>query len=329
MELHIDAHLWCLGTYAERYVPGGYFDAMSLEEQLETMAGIEGLEGLFVFYPTAPLPSAPDRFLSKLSEYGLRVSNLCPELWSDRKWRLGAFSTSETHIRREAIKKFKDGIDFGKAIGADSILFWPAHDGFDYPFQTNYRDGWKYLVESLQEIGEHDRSVKIAVEYKSKDPRQKQYVSNVGKAMMLLNDVGLDNVGGVIDVGHALMAQENLAESLTILDMHDKLYQIHLNENYKDSDPDMIFGTINFWENLEFFYHLNKTDFKGWSSIDIIAARDDRVRSLEIGVKLVRKYQALAEMLQEHSSEIDGNSNACRFADNIDLITDLLFPGIK
>ena len=55
MDLHVDAHLWCLGTYAERYVPGGYFDPMSVEEQLQRMAGIEGLEGLFVFYPTAPL----------------------------------------------------------------------------------------------------------------------------------------------------------------------------------------------------------------------------------------------------------------------------------
>lgn len=325
MELHVDAHLWCLGTYGERYVPGGYFDVMGVDEQLQRMSEIEGLDGLFVFYPMAPLPDDPDQLLKKLSNHNLRVSNLCPELWSDRKWKYGAFSTSQTEIRAEAIRIFKDGIDIGKAIGADSILFWPAHDGFDYPFQTNYRDAWKYLVETLQEIGEHDRSVKIAVEYKSKDPRQKQYVSNVGKLMMLLDDVGLDNVGGVIDVGHALMAQESLAESLAILDMHGKLYQIHLNENYKDADPDLLFGTINFWEIIEFFYYLNKTDFKGWSSIDIIAPRDDRVRSLEVGVKLVHKYQALAERLQAHSNEIDANAHACRFVDNIDLITDLLF----
>ncbi len=219
----------------------------------------------------------------------------------------------------------KETIDFGKAVKADSVLIWPAHDGFDYPFQTDYRDGWKYLVESLQEIGEYDRSVKIAVEYKSKDPRQKLYVSNVGKAMMLINDVGLDNVGGVIDVGHALMAQESLAESLMVLDMHNKLYQIHLNENYKDADPDMIFGTINFWEILEFFYFLDKTDFKGWCSIDIIAPRDDRAKSLEVGVKLIYKYQALVEKLIAHSDEIDKNLKNCRFADNMDLITDILF----
>ena len=326
MKLNVDAHLWCLGTYAERYVPGGYFDEIGTDEQLKIMSKIKGLDGLCIFYPTdPPLPANPDQLIKKLSNYNLRVSNLCPEVWSDRRWKYGAFSTSEDNIRKEAIKLMKEGIDFAKEVKADSVLLWPAHDGFDYPFQTDYRDGWKYLVETVQEIGEYDHGVKIAVEYKSKDPRQKQYVSNVGKLMMLLNDVGLDNVGGVIDVGHALMAQESLAESLSILDSHNKLYQIHLNENYKDADPDLIFGSINFWEILEFFYFLNKTEFEGWSSLDIISSRDDRVKSLQVAVKLIYKYKELADKLSAHSDEIDKNLKGYRFADNIDLMTDILF----
>jgi len=325
MKLNVDAHLWCLGTYADRYVPGGYFDEMSVDKQLEIMSKIEGLSGLFVFYPTPPMPSDPDRLVKKLTDYNLKVSNVAVEGWSDRKWKHGAYSTTEGKIRKEAVKLFKEGIDFAKAVGADSVLLWPAHDGFDYPFQADYRGGWKNIVETVREIGEYDPSVKVAVEYKSKDPRQKQYVSNVGKDMMLINDVGLENVGGVIDVGHAFMAQESIAESLVILDSHNKLYQIHLNENYKDADPDMIFGTINFWEILEFFYYLNKTSFEGWSSIDIIVPRDDRVKSLDLGVKIIWKYKKLADKLTEHEKEIDENLKGYRFADNMDLITDILF----
>lgn len=325
MKLNVDAHLWCLGTYAERYVPTGYYDEMSVDKQLEIMSKIEGLTGLFTFYPTAPLPSDPDRLVEKLSNYNLKVSNVAVEGWGDRKWRFGAYSTTETIVRKEAIKLFKEGIDFAKAVNADSVLLWPAHDGFDYPFQADYRVAWKNLVETIREIGEYDPSVKIAVEYKSKDPRQKQYISNVGKDMMLINDVGLKNVGGVIDVGHALMAQESLAESLVILDSHHKLFQIHLNENYKDADPDLIFGTINFWEILEFFYYLNKTDFEGWSSIDIIASRQDRARALKLGVKLIWKYKELVDKLSEHSDEIDKNLAGYHFTDNMDLIIDILF----
>ncbi|MGM0365912.1 MAG: sugar phosphate isomerase/epimerase family protein [Actinomycetota bacterium] len=324
MKLNVDAHLWCLGTYAERYVPGGYYDAMDVERQLEIMSKIEGLTGLFTFYPLAPMPQDPDKLVKKLASYNLKVSNVAMEVWGDRKWKNGSFSTNEENVRREAVKLFKEGIDFAREVKADSVLLWPAHDGFDYPFQVDYRDGWKKLVETITEIGEYDRNMKIALEAKSKDPRQKQYVSDTGKALALINDIGLDNVGAALDVGHALMAGENLAESLCLLDSHNKLYQIHLNENYKDADPDMIFGTINFWELLEFFYFLNKTDFEGWSAIDIIAAREDRADALKLGVDLIWKLKDLADRLSEKSDIIDSNLKGYKFIDNMQLIKDLV-----
>ncbi len=325
MKLNVDAHLWCLGTYGERYVPGGYFEDLSIDKRLEIFSEIDGLTGLFTFYPVAPLPADPDKLAAKLDSFGLKVSNIAVECWSDRKWKYGAFSTNEEGIRKEVIDLFKGSIDFAKATGADSVLLWPAHDGFDYPFQTNYYDGWKNMVETIREICAYDPSVKIALEAKSKDPRQRQYISNTGKAMALINDVGMDNLGAAIDVGHSLMAQESISESLALLDSHDKLYQIHLNENYRDSDPDMIFGTINFWEILEFYYFLNKTQFSGWSSIDIISPRDDRAKSLKLGVKLTWKYKEMADKLMKYEKEIDENLKGYRFADNMDMITDLLF----
>lgn len=325
MELKVDAHLWCLGTYAERYVPGGYFDDMSVERKLDIISKIKGLTGLVVFYPTDPLPSDPDKLTKLLANYGLKPSVMEPEVWSDRKWRDGAFSTTDPKIRKEAIKMLKESIDLGKALKTDSVLLWPAHDGFDYPFQSDYRDGWKNLVETVREIGEYDRTVKIAIEAKPKDPRQKQFIRDSGKALAFLNDVGLDNVGCALDVGHALMAGESLAESLMLLDLHKKLVQIHLNDNYKDADPDMVLGTVNFWEILEFFYFLNKTDYSSWSTIDIIASRDDRGKTLELAVKMTWKLKELADRLSKSSKEIDANLETYGFAKNMDLITDILF----
>ncbi len=325
MKLNVDGHLWCLGTYGERYVPGGYFEEMSTDEQLEVFSKIKGLTGLFTFYPVAPLPSDPDKLVKKLDGFGLKVSNVAAECWSNRKWKQGGFATNDKSIRKEMVKLFKETIDFAKATDADSVLLWPAHDGFDYPFQVDYRDGWKNMVETVREICSYDTSVKISLEAKFKDPRQKQYVSDTGKAMALINDVGMDNLGAALDVGHALMAGESLAESLVLLDSHDMLYQIHLNENYKDADPDMLFGTINFWEILELFYFLNKTDFEGWSSVDIIVPRDDRAKSMELDVKLVWKYKELADRLSKHEEEIDKNLAGYHFADNMDLMMDLLF----
>ena len=165
----------------------------------------------------------------------------------------------------------------------------------------------------------------VSVEYKQKDPRQRQYVSDIGKMMMLFNDVGMDNFTGALDTGHALMSQESLAEDVVILATHGKLNEVHLNENYRDSDPDMIFGTIAFWENLEMYYYLNKYDFSGWHEIDIIAPRDDRVKALKLAVKMTLKYDELAKRLLKHQDEIEKNLGGYHFADNMELIMDLLF----
>ena len=78
--------------------------------------------------------------------------------------------------------------------------------------------------------------------------------------MMMFSDVGMDNFTGALDTGHALMSQESLAEDVVILATHGKLNEVHLNECYRDADPDMIFGTVMFWENLEMYYYLNKYD---------------------------------------------------------------------
>ncbi len=325
MKLNVDAHLWCLGTYAERYVPGGYFDEMNVDAQLDIMSKIKGLTGLFTFYPIAPLPDDPDKLLKKIGNYGLKVSNMAVECWGDRKWKHGSFCTNDEKIRKEAVKIFKEAIDFGKAVNAGSVLLWPAHDGYDYVFQVDYVESWKYMVETVREIGEYAKDMKIAIESKLKDPRQKQFIGDTGKAMAFINEVGLKNVGCALDIGHALVASEGIAESVALLNYWGKLYQIHINENYKDADPDMIFGTVNFWEILEFYYYLNKTNYEGWCAIDIISPRDDRVKSLTLGVKLMWKFQDMALKLLKHEKEIDANLKGYRFADNMDMISDLIF----
>ena len=143
--------------------------------------------------------------------------------------------------------------------------------------------------------------------------------------MMLFNDVGMDNITGCIDTGHALMAQESLAESTALLKLHGKLGIVHLNENYRDADPDLIFGTIAFWDNLEMYYYLKKYDFDGWHEIDIVSPRDDRVKSINLAIKLTRMYERLAEKLLERTKEIEENIRGYRFADNMELITKLIF----
>ena len=89
-------------------------------------------------------------------------------------------------IRNEAIKIVKRTMDLTLELNAYSVMLWPAHDGFDYVFESDYDGSWHRLIESLNEIGEYNRKVRIAIEYKQKDPRAKSYISNIGKLMFLM-----------------------------------------------------------------------------------------------------------------------------------------------
>jgi xylose isomerase len=139
MKLNVDAHLWCLGTYAERYVPGGYFEPLSLDQQLQIMSKVEGLSGLFVFYPTPPLPTDPDKLVKKLADHNLKVSELAVECWSDRKWKHGGFSTNEDHIRRGQAQR---GHRLPRRSRRERVAM--AHDGLDH-LPDRLREGWKLL----------------------------------------------------------------------------------------------------------------------------------------------------------------------------------------
>lgn len=324
-KLRVSAGLWILDVFAERYVPGGYWDPMGLDEQLRLMSHLEGLDGLGVIYPPAPLPENPEDLVRRLGDFNLKVADITVDNYSHRKWRHGAFATNEKEVRRENIRLCKECIDFAARIPGTTVTLWPAHDGFDYPFQAGYQDEWGNLVDSLREICAYNRAVRIAVEYKQKDPRQRQYVSNVGKTLMLIHDVGADNLAAALDTGHALMSYESLAESAVILASHGRLATVHLNDNYRDADPDLIFGTLAFWDNLEMLYYLKKLDYRGWLEIDNTSGRDERQKSASLVVKLTRKYEKLAERLLEHRPEIEENLRGYRFADNMSLISDLLF----
>ncbi len=325
MALRINAHLGCLGTFSERYVPGGYYEAIDFESALEVMSKIDGLDGLGVWYPGHPYIEDPDKLKAKLMQYGLRVADIGPEIWSDPIFKNGSISSSDARVRKQAIKLIKHTMDLAVELNAYSVLLWPAHDGFDYSFQADYDMAYSHMLESLEEIGQHNPSVKVAIEYKQRDPRAKSYIEDVGKLMFMIANLKATNIGGAMDLGHALFALERPAESIVLLHKFDKLYQVHLNDNYRDGDPDMLFGSVNFWDTLELFYYLKKIGFAGWLNIDTVTPRNDRAKMLELAVKFIKDYERLAEKLLAKSEYIDKNLKDHNFVENMSMIREIIF----
>lgn len=282
----------CLG---DRFVPGGYMKGLEPERQFEEVVKTKGLTGVCYMFPNEQ--PDPVKLKKRMEEFNLKVGTICPDTYTTAYWKNGTLTNRDPKLRKEIIKTIKDSMDYCHEAGGADILLWLAHDGYDYMFEDDYRVRWDYLVDGLKEVASYRNDVKVTIEYKTKEPRTYQYISNVGKSLLLCNEVGAANFGVVLDIGHALFAGENPAESVALLDKYKRLFHVHLNDNYRSWDDDLLLGSIHFWETLEFFFWLNKVGYDGWFTIDIWPTRTDGRKSLDESIERANLFMSLAKSL--------------------------------
>jgi len=136
--------------------------------------------------------------------------------------------------------------------------------------------------------------MRVAIEYKNKEPRTHIHMATIGKTLLVALETEAPNVGVMIDLGHATMAYENVAESAVLADRYGKLFHLHLNDNYKLWDDDMIVGSVNLWETFELFYTLQRIEYDGWYSLDIYPSREDSIGAIRASLAMVKKMIELA-----------------------------------
>ena len=263
---------------SDRFIPGGYHPPLSPEDAIRMAARIEGLEAVELVYPGDFSDGA--RMKAFLDGLGLAAAIVEIDTSTHPKWKYGAFTAPDPAIRREMMETAKRGIDETAKLGADRINLWLGQDGFDYPFQIDYAKCWEEETSALEELAAYRPDIKICVEYKLKEPRTHMLLSTVGKTLAIVNAVGRPNIGVNIDVGHALAAYENPAESAVLLARHGRLFHLHLNDNHRYWDDDLVVGSIHFWETLELFYWLRRIGYDDWLSLDIWPSREDQVDAL-------------------------------------------------
>jgi len=288
----------CVPFYpcGDRFVPKGYReDPYTLEQKLEKIALIKDVEGVELSYPAEF--EDPIKMSDTLKSFGLKPSNLEVELFGSPKWKYGALSSVDEKNRREAIELSCRCMDVAAAMGCEQISLWLGQDGFDYPMQVNYQDAWKNINDAIKQISEHRTNIKIAIEYKIKEPRTHIHLATVGKALLVALETKSSNVGIMIDFGHAIMAYENVAESAVLANRYNKLYHLHLNDNFRLWDDDMIVGSVHLWETFELFYTLERIRYNGWYSLDIFPYREGSIASIQASLDMVKKLVNLARCI--------------------------------
>lgn len=273
----------------------GYAEDRTLEEQFDLAYQIPELEGIELVGTWHLTPETVAEVKQHLTRTSLHPVSVIPNHFGNRRFGRGAFTAHDAGVRRQAVAETKQLTDLARQIGCSTVCIWPGQDGYDYPFQYNYAQAFEWLAEGLYECADYAPDVRFALEYKPKEPRNRSFASTVDRTLLLVNEVNRANVGVTLDTGHALVAYENPGESVALLQRAQKLFHVHLNDNYRLWDDDLIFGAVHPVEMLEFLYWLGRTGYDSWCSFDQYPYREDSVRAIAESVRWFYALEAAVD----------------------------------
>jgi xylose isomerase len=78
-----------------------------------------------------------------------------------------------------------------------------------------------------------------------------------------------------------------------VLLREERLFHLHLNDNYGLSDDDMPVGTVHWAQYVELLYWLHKLGYPGWYSLDLYPYRDDAGAACEASLDFLQRIQAV------------------------------------
>lgn len=293
-----------VGACCDRYLSSGYRNPLTIDEMFEKVAAIKNVQGVELIANWNISPKNVVQIRENLKNTGLMLVSIIPDHFGQQKWGCGAFASRNPEIRREAAKHTKEMMDIAGDFHCEVISLWPGQDGYDYFFQSDYMAEREWFEEGVKECCNYRKDVRISIEYKMKEPRCRSLPSNVYSVLLMTKEINEENCGVTIDYGHSLVAYENPAESVAVLKKYgDKLFHMHMNDNYGFWDDDMIVGTVHTIPFIELFYWLKKTEYKGWISTDQYPYREDGQKAVRESIEWMLTLNRIANKMDSKEVE--------------------------
>lgn len=281
-----------LGNTCDRFLSSGYKEQPSKEEMVRQAASIPGITGIELVGTWDITRENASAMKALLRKHGLKCASIIPDHFSQKVWGNGAFTSRDPAVRRRAIRETKAMMDIAAGLGCPLLNLWPGQDGYDYPFQGDFDRAHDWLVKGIRECADHRKDVRLALEYKLKEPRTHSYMARAADTLLLADDIDRKTVGVTIDVGHALMAYEDVAESVALLARRGRLFHMHFNDNYRLWDDDMVVGSIHTVEYLELLFWLRLVKYDGWYSMDQYPYREDGREAIAASMEWLQAMEA-------------------------------------
>jgi xylose isomerase len=288
-----------LGAIKNRYI--NYQEDRPLAEKLFLAASVNDITGVELCYPQ---DFGDVRHLKELLlQHRLGVSAINFRSRRTGQWMRGSFSSHLANERREVVEDLKKAMDAAVETGCNRITTCPLNEGHDYVFEMDYFQAYDSFEQTIGDAAACNPKVRICIEYKWNDPRARCLIGNAGEALAFCQRVGLPNVGVTLDIGHAIQAGERAAQSAVMLARANRLFYVHLNDNDKIWDWDMIPGAYNFWDFIEFFYYLRRIGYQDWYGFDVFPKEIDTVETFKAVTSITLKLMEISRRLEPDQIE--------------------------
>jgi len=305
--LKISMGIWGINNLPDRFNVQGFGDFIPVVDRIKIIAETEGIDGIELHLPTEIDASNADEIEKILNDYNLQMVQLCGHTWTEKQYKNGALADLDPQIRKNAIDRVKAALDMGARFNVPISVLWPATDGSDFPLQSDYMNLYQYYIDSVQQILEYvhqnDYTTRICLEPKPFEPRSHILYGTTGQALCLVNEINDPAFGINLDIGHSLIAGENLEDQVALICHYGKLFHTHFDDNDQQADIDLPPGTVNFIRLVSIMYVLDQVGYDGWYGLDLFPYRDDPIAFMKLSVENLNLAQAAVELMQEKGSE--------------------------
>jgi xylose isomerase len=286
------AGLWHFASYVDRYATDGYAPPVTTLEQIDRAGAVGELSYVDVPYPFTEGVTVAD-VKSALARNGLKAIGVTPEIYM-RRFSKGAFTNPDPDVRAAALTALNEAASVVRELAANYLKVWPGQDGWDYPFQVDHGEEWRLAVDGMRALARANPDIRIVIEYKPREPRNKMFWDSAAKTVLGIKAMDVDNVGVLLDFGHALYGGESPAAAAQLLIDHGLLWGMDVNDNLRGWDDDMMVGSVHPVELFEYFYTLKKNGWEGVWQLDQFPFREDTVETAKLSIRFLKAiYRAL------------------------------------
>lgn len=291
-----------LGNTCDRFCHS-YKDNPGTMQMLEQAVAIPHVAGIELVGTWDVSVETAGEMKKALSDSGMTCVSIIPDLFSDRRFWKGSYSSKDAGVRQYAMDYTRKMCDVAESMNCTTMNIWAGQDGYDYLLTADYEKEREWFCQAIATLASEYPRLNFALEYKPKEPRTHSYLARMADTLLLAQETGRDNVGITIDTGHAFNAGEVVAESIVLARRAgDRLMHMHFNDNYTVWDDDMIVGSIHSVCYIEMLYWLDRCGYDGWMSMDQYPYREDAADAIGESIQWLVKFD---DILQSNREKID------------------------